>query len=92
MTFPENEVVMMILSAGVLVFIVHARTHLRRIAWWRMLVLSYALLMAGWCATVVEHVTGSVVCNDIEHIAYALGAVVFAAWCWRGIRVVEEVE
>lgn len=90
--FPDNELVMLILGAGVLVFLYRERRHLRRVHSWRLLVCGYCLILAGWCATILEHVTDQDFFNFVEHSAYVAGALLTAAWCWRGLDAREEAE
>ena len=90
--FPENETVMVILGAGVLVFILRTRPRFRHLRSWHLLVLAYCLILVGWCATLVEHVTGSDFFNYLEHTAYVVGALIVALWCWGGMGATEEAD
>jgi urea transporter len=90
MNFPESEIVMLIIAIGALIFMIRSRAHLRRLHRWRLLMLTYGVLMTGWCATLLEHAFSSNTWNAIEHVAYVLGAVLFAMWCWGGVRESEE--
>jgi hypothetical protein len=91
MVFPENEIVMWILGTGVLIFIFRSLAHLRRLRWWGLLLLAYVLLVTGWCATLLEDIGNNEFWNTVEHTAYALGAVVFALWCWGGMQEAEDL-
>ena len=79
----ENEIVMLILGLGVLVFVVASRSQLKRLEWSGMLTLGFYFLLAGWALTVLEGFFWEVLLNYIEHTCYAIGSVSVSAWCWK---------
>jgi hypothetical protein len=82
----DNEVVMLILGAGVFGFVWLNYPRIRRITAWKWLLLSFYLMMAGWCFTILEGFVMAQVFNYMEHICYLLSAVVLAYWCRRIMR------
>ena len=79
----ENEIVMLILGLGVLVFVVANRTPLRRFQASGILMVGFYLLLAGWTLTVLEGFFWEGLLNYFEHTCYAIGSVLVALWCWR---------
>lgn len=79
----ENEIVMLILGLGVLIFILGNRSQLKRLPSSRWLILAFYVLLAGWALTVLEGFFWGLVLNYLEHTCYATGAVLVAAWCWK---------
>ena len=87
----ENEIVMLILGIGVLIFIHINRSKLKRIPSLKMLVLGFYMLLAGWAMTVMESFFWGVLLNYLEHIFYTIGSFFVAAWCWKVFRSSKEV-
>ena len=79
----ENEVVMLLLGVGVLVFILANRKRLADLPSVEILLVGYYLLLAGWLLTVLEGFFWGEVLNIVEHGLYAASAILVAAWCWR---------
>ena len=79
----ENEVVMLLLGVGVFLFILLNISHIRRISYWKILIAGYSLLLAGWILTVLEGYFLESLLNFLEHMSYAMSAVVMAVWCFR---------
>ena len=50
----QNEIVMLILGLGVLIFILGKRSQLKRFPSSKILVLGFLVLLAGWALTVME--------------------------------------
>jgi hypothetical protein len=79
----ENEVLMLALGIGVCLFGIASRRRLARVPGWPLLAVSYAVMLVAWIATVLEGFWLATPLNIVEHVGYALGAVLLAAWCWR---------
>ena len=79
----ENEVLMLALGIGVFVFGIASRRRLARVPRWPLLAVSYAVMLVAWVATVLEGFWLAKPLNIVEHLGYALGAVLLAAWCWK---------
>ena len=78
----ENEVVMLLLGVGVLIFILVNRVQLRRLPASGLHVTALCVLLAGWVLTVLEGFFWQEWLNFFEHRAYATSSVLLAAWCW----------
>jgi len=91
----ENEIIMLVLGAGVLVFVLLNYAHLKRIPWFGVLLGAYSLIVVGWAMTVLEGLfteglfwNSSV--NFLEHAFYAAGGIVVCVWCWGGFGKIRE--
>ena len=87
MRIEEYEVMMLLLSVGVLVFGVMALPRLRRIEKGGFLVAALAVFFAGVLLTVVEgfFAAGSLgehFANHSEHLAYLGSMAMLTLWCW----------
>jgi hypothetical protein len=79
----ENEIVMLILGLGVLIFILGNRSEVKRFPSSGLLILGFYMLLAGWALTVLEGFFWETVLNYLEHACYSAGAVLVAAWSWK---------
>ncbi len=79
----ENEIVMVLLGGGVLIFTLTNRLRLKRIPEWKILISGFYFLRAGWTLTVLEGFFWKGTLNYLEHICYVVSAVIIAIWCWR---------
>lgn len=82
----ENEVVMLLLGAGIFVFFLWHRKQIRRIFKWKTLAASYLLLLAGWTFTFLEGFFLTDLLNFMEHFCYACSAFMLALWCLKILR------
>ena len=82
----ENEVVMLLLGVGNLIFIALNRTHVKRINAWLILLSSYFLLLAGWMFTILEGFFLEDLLNLLEHACYLGSAIVLTYWCWKTVN------
>lgn len=88
MSYEENEIVMLLLGVGVLIFIVVRREQLKQLPKANLFIACFCVLLVGWLATVLEgcfapsHVYYKL-CNYLEHLCYACSAVLFTGWCWK---------
>ena len=76
-----NEIVMLLLGCGGLLFIRANRPGLARIPSANILIAGYGVLFAGWTLTVLEGFFWGGALNYLEHICYALSSVLVALWC-----------
>lgn len=88
----DNEIVMLLLGVGVLIFTLINRYKLRRIPATRILILSFYVLLGGWVLTVIEGFIWNEFLNFLEHICYALSSVLMATWCWKVFGSEKEIE
>ncbi|HJZ39350.1 MAG TPA: hypothetical protein VJ203_03215 [Bacteroidales bacterium] len=83
--FEENEVVMLILGIGVLIFILLNLNRIKRIYAWKLLVPGYCFLLAGWFLTVLEGFFAGSLFNFLEHACYTCSSIIVAFWCLRSV-------
>ena len=86
----ETEVAMLVLGVGVLAVAAIRSRDLRRLRYWQCLAASYCFLLVAWTATTLEEYVLYSFFNWLEHIAYACGAILVAAWSWLGPRDLKE--
>ena len=79
----ENELVTLILGMSVLAFFVAGRVRIKILPAWRMFLLAFLVLVAGWMLTVLEGFFLPDLLNLLEHLCYAASTILFALWCWR---------
>lgn len=79
----QNELVTLILGMSALGFFVLGRVRIRELPGWRLFLLTFALLVAGWVLTVLEGFFWPIALNLVEHICYTVSSILFALWCWR---------
>ncbi len=79
----ESEIIMSALGMGVLVYVLVNRHLLRRIPSFKILIVALCALVTGWLMTVLESFFWETVLNFIEHLAYAISAIVLAFWSWK---------
>ena len=79
----DNEVVMLLMAIGVLIFILVNRRLVMRIQAARVLVAAFCVLLIGYVFTVLEGFFLSALFNFLEHLCYAGSSVLIAIWCMR---------
>ena len=82
----ENEVVMLLIGVGVLIFILGSRPRLKSLPASNILFAGFYVLLVSWVLTVLEGFFGLFwegVLNYIEHACHAVSAVLVAVWCWK---------
>jgi hypothetical protein len=88
----ENEVVMLILGIGVLLFIILNKVHIKKINSWKILFGGYCFLLSGWLFTVLEGFFLEQYLNLLEHICYFISLVMVVFWCWKSANRTKEEE
>ena len=86
----ENEIVMLLIGVGVLVFIFNNRVQFKRLPAWRIITSAFYALLGGWMLTVIEGFFWNQFFNLIEHICYATSSILVAAWCWKVFGIEKE--
>jgi len=66
--------------------------HIKKIKSWKILTGSYYLLLSGWLFTVLEGFLLEQFLNLLEHICYAISAVLMIIWCRKSIAGAKEEE
>ena len=79
----DNEVVMLLMAIGVLIFILVNRRLIMRIEAARVLVAALCVLLAGYVFTVLEGFFLGDLLNFLEHLCYAASSVLIALWCMK---------
>jgi len=79
----ENEVVMLLMAIGVLIFILFNRPQIMRIEAAGLLVTAFCILVIGYVFTVIEGFLLLSLFNFLEHVCYAGSSVLIALWCMR---------
>ncbi|MHC4642061.1 MAG: hypothetical protein ACYS32_10485 [Planctomycetota bacterium] len=78
----ENEVVMLLLGVGVLIFILGNRPRLKNLPSSSILIAAFCLMLAGWILTVLEGFFFEWLLNFFEHMCCAVSSIFVAVWCW----------
>jgi len=79
----ENEVVMLLIGVGVLIFILTSRPQLKRLPASNVLIVGFYVLLVGWVLTVLEGFFWEQLLDHLEHMCYAVSSVLVAIWCWK---------
>ncbi len=86
----ENEVVMFLIGAGVLVFILTNRLRLKRIQAYKILTGGFCFLLAGWLFTILEGFILIEFFNYLEHMCYAASSILIVMWFWKVFKRYKE--
>ena len=76
-----NEVVMLLIGFGVLIFLYKNRLNPPDIPAYKILSASFYVLFAGLLMTVLEGFILNTFLNYLEHICYAVSSILIAVWC-----------
>jgi len=79
----ENEVVMLLLGVGVLIFILTSRLRLKQLPSSNIIIAAFYVAFASWVLTVLEGFFLEELLNYLEHICYAVSSILLAGWCWK---------
>ena len=79
----QNEVVMLLLGLGVLLFILGNRSNIRRIPSGGILTASLVMFLVGVVLTILEGFFLTDLLNVLEHLCYLVSAMLMALWCWQ---------
>lgn len=88
----ENEIIMLLLGIGVLIFILGNRSVIKRVPDSRLLIAGFWFQLVGWFSTVLEGFFLEVFLNYFEHTCYAVSALLLAFWCFKAHRRKEEAD
>lgn len=78
-----NEIIMLLIGIGVLIFIIENLQQLRRFIYSEILLLGFYLILVGWILTVLEGFFYKDLLNLVEHACYAGSSVSIAFWCFK---------
>ena len=80
--FQENEVITLLITVGMGLFLWLNRKPLHHVYRWKLLFFAFLFFLGSAFFTVIEGVVWENGFNHLEHLS-ALGfAVLFLAWCW----------
>ncbi len=78
----ENELVMLLLSLGVAVFIILKSHTFRMFPGWKLLFAAFLFFAAGSLFTVIETFFFNNFFNHMEHISYFMSGLSILIWCF----------
>lgn len=81
--YHENEIVMLFLCTGVLLFVIFNRKKLIKYKKWNMLYMSFLLFFIACVSTVLEGFLFEGIFNHTEHFCYAGSGIVLVIWCFK---------
>jgi hypothetical protein len=79
----EDEIIMLLLGIGVLIFIRGNRLKLKRLPSSSIFIAGFCVLLLGWIMTVLESYFWKELLNYFEHICYAASSVLVTTWSWK---------
>ena len=79
----QNEIIMLLLAIGCMIFILVNRQKVNRIPVAKTLIAGFYLLLAGYVLTILEGLFWNDILNVLEHICYSASAILMAVWCWK---------
>jgi hypothetical protein len=86
----ENELVMLLLSMGVAVFIILKRHKFKQFPGWKLLFAAFLFFAAGSVFTVIETFIFNNFFNHMEHICYFMNGLAILIWSFRAVTVTGE--
>ncbi|MHC4110720.1 MAG: hypothetical protein ACYSUY_06580 [Planctomycetota bacterium] len=78
-----NEIVMLLIGVGVLIFILGNRPRLKSLPASNILFAGFYMLLGSWIVTVLEGFFWESYLNYFDHGCYAVGSILVAVWCWK---------
>jgi cell shape-determining protein MreD len=79
----QNEIIMLLLSMGLMFFILINKQKVKRIPVAKILTAGFYVLFAGYVLTNLEGLFGYDLLNVLEHICYAASSILMTVWCWK---------
>jgi hypothetical protein len=86
------EILTLLLGAAVFGFALFERRRLLAAPGGRLLLVAYALLLASWTASVVEHLVLPTVLEWVQHLTATAAAATLVVWALQGSGSSQEVE
>ncbi len=90
--YQQNEIVMLLLGVGVLIFAIRNRKGLKRLPSCIILMTAFYLLLVTWLATVLEGFIWNTFFNLVEHVGLAASSVLTTIWCWKAFTDNKKME
>jgi hypothetical protein len=79
----QNEIIMLLLSIGCMIFILVNKQKVSRIPLAKTLIAGFYVLFAGYVFTIFEGLIWEDFLNVLEHICYTASSILVAVWCWK---------
>ena len=79
----QNEIIMLLLGIGCLIFIWVNKQKVNRIPVAKPLMAGFYVLLAGYVLTFLEGLFWQDFLNVLEHICYTASSILMAVWCWK---------
>jgi len=79
----QNEIIMLLLCIGCMIFILVNGPKVRRIPVAKPLIAGFYVLLAGYVLTILEGFFWKDYLNVLEHICYTASSILMAVWCWK---------
>ena len=81
----ENELVMLLLCLGVVIFTVLNGKKLKKFLKWKLLFTAFLFFSAACLFTILEEFVMNSLFNYMEHICYAVSAILLTVWCYTAL-------
>jgi cell shape-determining protein MreD len=79
----QNEIIMLSLGIGCMIFILVNKQKVKRIPVTKTLIAGFYVLLAGYVSTILEGLLWRNFLNVLEHICYTTSSILVAVWCWK---------
>ena len=79
----QNELIMLLLGIGCMIFILVNKQKVKRVPVAKTLIAGFCLLLAGYVLTIFEGLFWKDFLNVLEHICYTASSILVAVWCWK---------
>ena len=79
----QNEIILLLLSIGCMIFILVNNQKVNRIPLAKTLIAGFYVLLAGYVFTIFEGLFWKDFLNVLEHICYTVSSILVAVWCWK---------
>lgn len=79
----QNEIIMLLLGIGTMIFILVNKRKLKRIPVAKTLIAGFFMLLIGYVLTIFEGLLWKDFLNVLEHICYTASSILVAVWCWK---------
>ena len=84
--FEEQELLVLLLGVGLLVYGIFKRSDLTSIPYSGVIISAYLVMLAGWGISVLESAFYPYILNILEHIACMGGSLLLAIWAWFALK------
>lgn len=88
----EDEIIMLLLGVGVLLFIFINYARLKHFPSVHTLITGYIFSLFGWIMTVLEGFLLETPLNFAEHLCYLASAVCMALWMYKAMATGKEID